>query len=308
MNAEESYAEAVRRVSEWVPGENLYLAGLSLTQLPPLPEELTSLECSFNPLSELPDPLPSQLRSLVCVQVPLKKLPPLPSTLLHLNCCHSAIQELYLPDGLLTLYCNHIPLHCLPSLPSTLTDLICGSAYLSSLPSLPETLKHINIMDTSSSLTTLPPLPSALRSLVVCSDHIDTLQPLPNNLRLLLINNTKISKLPALPDSLSILSCKNTVIRDMPSTCSSTMDMLFDGNYYFRDKHASRHESSRDYLSCIATFRERLKDIMSAAEERESRLRTVKRCKEIKERLMAATWHPDRVLDWCDPHAFDYEE
>jgi len=43
-------------------------------------------------------------------------------------------------------------------------------------------------------------------------------------------------------------------------------------------------------------------------EETERRKRTIQRTKEIKERLMAATWHTDRVLAWCDPHAFDYDD
>ena len=43
-------------------------------------------------------------------------------------------------------------------------------------------------------------------------------------------------------------------------------------------------------------------------EEAERRKRIIQRTKEIKERLMAATWHPDRVLDWCDPRAFDYDD
>jgi hypothetical protein len=308
MNAEEGYVEAVRRVSAWTPGENLVLSNLSLTYLPPLPEGLTSLECCGNPLVELPDPLPPRLESFVCTQIPLKKLPPLPATLLHLNCCSSPIEELHLPDGLLTLYCNYTMIQSLPPLPSTLTSLICGSAFLSSLPALPDNLQTLNIADSSNSLTTLPSLPSRLTSLCIHSEHINILPPLPNSLRYLILRKTNLRKLPELPDSLEIFSCQKSLLRDIPPTCSSTLQMLFSDNYYFRNKLSSRQESSSDYLSCIATFRERLKDIMCAVEKREARLRTVKRCKEIKERLMAATWHPDRVIDWCDPRAFDYED
>ena len=39
-----------------------------------------------------------------------------------------------------------------------------------------------------------------------------------------------------------------------------------------------------------------------------SYIRTIQRCKAIKEDLMALTWHTDRVLDWCDPLAFSWED
>lgn len=38
---------------------------------------------------------------------------------------------------------------------------------------------------------------------------------------------------------------------------------------------------------------------VAAAEERERRERARARCHLLKEDLMAATWHPDRMLTWC---------
>lgn len=73
-----------------------------------------------------------------------------------------------------------------------------------------------------------------------------------------------------------------------------------------------QNESTPEYYQRIRTWISIRKGLREKIPQSvwivESRKRTVKRCKAVKEELMAATWHTDRVLDWCDPNAFSWED
>ena len=96
--------EAQSRINEWIleddPDEMLSLSGLDLTSLPPLPDNLKRLDCSFNNLTRLPS-LPESLVYLSCYSNKLKSLP-------------------HLPDSLKLLFCHDNELRSLPFLPTKL--------------------------------------------------------------------------------------------------------------------------------------------------------------------------------------------
>jgi hypothetical protein len=64
-------------------------------------------------------------------------------------------------------------------------------------------------------------------------------------------------------------------------------------------------ERPNAYAKRINTFQKHIATLKLVLDERKSRKRMIARCKAIKGCLIEATWHPDRILAWCDPNAFD---
>lgn len=157
--------EAIRRIQQMNPvTREVNLENLQLVELPPLPEGVRNLYCSFNQLTSLP-PLPSTLTFLSCGNNQLVSLPPLPSTLTYLACGNNQLVSLPpLPSTLSTLSCSNNQLVALPPLPESLTYLACHTNRLTSLPELPKNLKLLNCM--SNKLVTLPRLPESLKDLI----------------------------------------------------------------------------------------------------------------------------------------------
>ena len=308
MNPKEGYAEAIRRISRWTPGEKLVLSNLSLTHLPPLPASLTYLDCGNNPLIELPEILPSQLETLICMYTQIEKLPELPTTLTEIVIYKTYIKELpMLPSTLEYLMCDCTQIEELPCLPSTLKTLYCDYTMVKELPLLPEGFRSLSCDNTR--IKILPNLPKSLISLSVSNTGISSLPPLPETLRCLECNNTRLKLLQPLSPQLHTLKFANSSIVNLPVEFPSSLQ--YNHLYYtggLLPEYVYTFETPQEYLTRVHAFQRHVQTIKVALAERESRLRIVKRCKEIKERLMAATWHPDRVIDWCDPHAFDWED
>ena len=82
---------ALERILNSLDGE-VDLRRLGLTELPPLPEGITVLNCSWNQLTSLPE-LPSTLTMLYCAQNQLTSLPELPS-LDYLQCNNNQLTSL----------------------------------------------------------------------------------------------------------------------------------------------------------------------------------------------------------------------
>ena len=142
-----------------------------LTELPPLPNSLTSLSCFNNCLTRLVNEekgehLPDTLIRLYCDFNCLTRLPEhLPNSLIELDCYNNRLTKLpeHLPDTLTFIYCYNNRLTRLPErLPNSLTHLNCYNNRLISLPEhLPDTLKEL--IFSNNSLTKLPKsLPSSL--------------------------------------------------------------------------------------------------------------------------------------------------
>ena len=111
--------EAKRSIATMENGY-LNLAGLHLTELPPLPEGVEQLNCSLNSLTTLP-PLPSTLRHLNCQYNNLTELPPLPPNLITLSCENNNLTKLpALPSGIRKVYFTSNKIRELPDIPASL--------------------------------------------------------------------------------------------------------------------------------------------------------------------------------------------
>ncbi len=103
--------------------------------------------CGGNPLNILP-PLPNNLQTLDCNFTNLAELPQLPASLTFLNCQANSLTFLpSLPSGLQRLYCNSNLLQSLPALPNGLNYLSCSLNQIKNLPTLPSTLATLTIDD-----------------------------------------------------------------------------------------------------------------------------------------------------------------
>ena len=201
-----------------------------------------------------------------------------------------------LPDSLKLLHINALNIRSLPTLPSALEDLRIVASPVTSLPSLPSNLLYL--YSTITQLTELPQLPPRLLSLgCIFNIGITELTQLPSSLKRLCCGWTSIIKLPQLPDSLEVLCCQNTPITELPPLpsslteldCSDCLNLLIQRN---------EGESIQDYNKRWENMREERKEL-------ESKQRCVERCLTVKEELMAAAWHPNRVEKWIEAYGIE---
>jgi Leucine-rich repeat (LRR) protein len=123
---------------------------------------LTSLDCSYNSLVNLPA-LPNSLTILSCYNNSLLNLPALPNSLTSLSCMSNSLTSL-------------------PNLPNSLNRLYCEWNSITSLPVLPNTLQYLNCQ--SNSLTNLPVLPNTLNLLICDSNKITCFPVFPNSINI----------------------------------------------------------------------------------------------------------------------------
>jgi Leucine-rich repeat (LRR) protein len=328
MNADEAYAEAVRQVDARPVPEEVRLLNLPIMKLPPLPSTLKRFECcgaSITDLStevlpptletfryyrgknlmKLPEHLPAGLKTLVIQDRQLESLPPLPDTLEILGCQATQLKSLpaTLPPNLYGLDCSDTEISSLPPLPAGLTLLYCSNTKISSLPTLPDMLTTLYCSNTT--ISELPNVPITLQSLSVCNTNIREIPYLPDA-ECIMCSSTRVSVVPALSNRLVSLYICDSPIRELPDEFPPRLHFLDCQRTLLPDKQMD--ESSWDYLRRVKTFQATVRRIKEGLEIEMSRRRTIRRCKAIKERLMAATWHTDRVLDWCDPKAFDFDD
>jgi len=132
-----------------------------LPEIPLLPPNVTELSCSDNPISELKEPLPAGLLTLMCNRCYLDRLPELPDSLVYLECRESGVRELpTLPSGLTDLHCQNNFLETLPELPDSLVDLYCEHNEIRELPTLPNGIETVEC--DFNLIRNLPPLPDSL--------------------------------------------------------------------------------------------------------------------------------------------------
>ncbi len=89
------------------------------------------------------------------------------------------------------------------------TALQIYSMNITSLPPLPSTLRSLTLYNVAS-IQSLPELPPSLEVLVICLTNITSLPFLPPSLKYLRLENTKITVLPELPTSLIDIFIRNT--------------------------------------------------------------------------------------------------
>jgi len=156
--------ERIARIKDDI---SLNLNGLQITELPPLPDTLKILRCSFTSLRIIRS-LPKGLQYLYCSNNPLVELPALPKGLLGLECYNTLLTSLpELPPNLDILVCSNTQIKELPTLPEGIRHLYCHSnSLLTVVPSIPSSLYTFYCNDTSISL--IPPLPALY--LLECGD------------------------------------------------------------------------------------------------------------------------------------------
>jgi uncharacterized repeat protein (TIGR01451 family) len=117
-------------------------------------------------------------------------------------------------DNLLTLDCHEGFISIVPALPSLLKTFIIDNNYVTSLPSLPDSLTFLDC--SANQITSLPVLPAGLLTCAAQQNQLTSLPVLPNSLTYLNCTANQISALPALPPSLSVLLCASNDLTSLP--------------------------------------------------------------------------------------------
>jgi len=114
---------------------------------------------------------------------------------------------------------------------SSLTTLDCGNGsstttpnVLTSLPPLPPNLD--TLICGNNQLTSLPELPNSLTHLRCYNNLLTSLPVLPESLIFINCNNNLLANLPALPVSLHYLNCGSNLLADLPALPSLLEDLI----------------------------------------------------------------------------------
>jgi len=138
------------------------------------------------------------------------------------------LPNLLLFTNLQTLYCTNNNLTTLPSLPITLKILYCSDNNLTSLPDLPINLRTLQCE--SNKLISLPTLPSNLKSLYCTNNNLTTLPSLPITLKILYCSDNNLTSLPDLPTNLQNLQCESNNLKKIPSINNIDLSSLLCSN------------------------------------------------------------------------------
>ena len=222
-----------------------------------------------------------------------------------LNFSHLPLKKLHkLPKNVTHLDCSVTPLKSLKNLPSSLVYLDISDTDVEELGNLPDTLTYLNISRVP--LRVFPEkLPPRLEYLYISEVDVRVLPELPSTLKYLDCNLCEdLETLPdVLPENLEYINCMDTLIRTLPENLPPklhTIECIFSPLHRDLQKDTLSERQTRLDLK---REKERLE-----REEKATRDRCIRRCKTIKRALMCVTWHTDRVLAWCDPKAFDFED
>ena len=99
---------------------------------------------------------------------------------------------------------------------------------LSSLPPLPATLQ--TLICSNNRITSLLPLPTTLQSLNCSNNHLTSLPPLPTTLQMLGCSKNQLTSLPPLPTSLQMLGCSKNHLTSLPPLPISLQDLMCSNN------------------------------------------------------------------------------
>jgi len=131
-------------------------------------------------------------------------------------------------DSLITLKCYSNFLTSLPTLPNTLLELSCSNNQLTTLPSLPDSLQLL--LCPQNQLSSLSPLPSNLITLYCSYNPLSSLPALSSTMIYLYCDMNQLSSLPTLPNTLQFLSCHFNQLTSLPSLPNSLSALVCEGN------------------------------------------------------------------------------
>ena len=174
---------------------------------------LTTLNCSFNEITELPQ-LPPKLTTLNCAGNNIAELPNLPTTLTTLDCAGNDLSSFDFSrlsnlKNLEELDCSYNKMKELINLPTTLTTLRCAGNDLSSFD-----------FSKLTNLTNLEKLDCSSNNLAVFD------VPKLNNLKILDLSDNQLTQLSVSLPILEELNCKNNQLTDLDVSSCSRLDDL----------------------------------------------------------------------------------
>ena len=227
-----------------------------LTSLPPLPSTLEHLNVSDGKLTSLPrlDTLP-QLTRLFCNNNKLNTIPALRTDTLFGTLGYDIVDvsgnlltsfpafngigildisynkfttwPTFRPNSIRDLTCGNNPINYLPPLANGGPErLSCRNLNLTSIPPLPSYLKSLDC--SSNPITALTNLPTGLVELYCIRTTISNLSGLPVGLKSLYCDSNNISTLPVLPGSLNRLSMRGTQVNCLPKLPTSLQHLYIN--------------------------------------------------------------------------------
>jgi hypothetical protein len=168
----------------------------------------------------------------------IKKLPPLPQNIMYLDISNTDIKEYPkdVPDTVVSLFVTDTPIWHIDRLPKSLISLDIHDSPIETLPELHEGLEEIYISGTS--ISSISSLPSTLKILSAYNiKNLRSLPPLPHKLKEIFVDNTPLVLLHDLPSSISMFDCHNCPnllvspeMYDRPATYRARWDNYFKTN------------------------------------------------------------------------------
>lgn len=151
------------------------------------------------------------------------------TSLTYLECDYNSITSLpTLPNTLKWLDCNHNQLTSLPTLPTSLTYLDCEANQLTNLPTLPNTLTGLECF--GNFITNLPTLPNSLKTLQCAANALTSLPTLPDSLIYMECHVNSLTSLPTLPSKLWYLQCNSNSLTSLPTLPNTISYLLCENN------------------------------------------------------------------------------
>jgi len=205
--------------------EFLFAEYNDLTTLPIMPQtSLKKINVFLNDLNSISQ-FPPLLEELIISNNPnLTSIAPLPNSLkVYLGSNLTNLPVPAFPNGLVTCTLVNCGLTSFPTIPSTLGHLELTSNNLGNFPPnyLPSNLTFLGFWYCNVSV--MPPLPSTITSLFIGGNSIPNITTLPPNLLYLEADyNPGITTLPGLPDSMqqvSFTNCNITTVDSLPTYC-----------------------------------------------------------------------------------------
>ncbi len=165
------------------------------------------------------------------------------------------------------------------------TELVIGNFLTdstnSTLKSIPgEFPPYLEGLASFAPLETIPNFPKRMEGISICRAKLESLPPLPPALKRLYIVDTPIREIPPLPAKLEQLVIGIETLSDLPEL-PETLQVLITTRCWNLPLHRMDEESEKEYL-------ERWREYQSMQ-------RVQARMAILKEELLAAAFHPDRI-------------